>query len=140
MDAEYSKKLEKGIDNMSINRVMLTGRLTREPEPRYTAGNTLMVTLNLAVDDGYGDKRKSYFFNAVAWRVTAEYIVRNAHKGDLVAITGKLQERQWEKDGQRKFRTEIVIDDIVFHTKRPDEQVIPAEEMPEINDIFPTEE
>lgn len=125
---------------MSINRIMLTGRLTREPEPRYTAGNTLMVTLNLAVDDGFGDKRKTFFFNAVAWRQTAEYIVRNAHKGDLVAVTGKLQERTWEKDGQRKYRTEIVIDDIVLQPrKETEDQSFPVEEMPEINDIFPTE-
>ena len=129
---------------MSINRVMLTGRLTREPESRYTAGNTLMTMINLAVDDGFGDKRRSYFFNAVAWRVTAEYIAHNAHKGDLVAITGKLQERTWEKDGQRKYRTEIVIDDIVLHTRREpqqqEEQEIPFEAVPEINDIFPTED
>ena len=128
---------------MSINHVSLTGRLTREPEPRYTAGNTLMVTINLAVDDGYGDKRKSFFFNAVAWRVTAEYIARNAHKGDLVAISGKLQERTWEKDGQKKFRTEIVIDDIVFLPKRDaqqEDQELPVEVVPEIFDIFPAED
>lgn len=127
---------------MSINHVSLTGRLTRDPEPRNTAGNVLMVTFNIAVDDGFGEKRKSYFFNCVAWRTTAEYIVRNAHKGDLVAISGKLQERTWEKDGQKKFRTEIAIDDIVFMPKREahqEDQVIPAEEMPEIADIFPVE-
>lgn len=127
---------------MSINCVMLTGRLTREPEPRYTAGDTLMVTFSLAVDDGYGEKRKSYFINCVAWRVTADYIARNAHKGDLVAVTGKLQERTWEKNGERKYRTEVVIDDFVIQTKRREreDQVIPAEEFPEINDIFPAEE
>ena len=127
---------------MSINCVMLTGRLTREPEPRYTAGDTLMVTFSLAVDDGYGEKRKSYFINCVAWRVTADYIARNAHKGDLVAVTGKLQERTWEKNGERKYRTEVVIDDFVIQTKRKEreEQLIPTEEFPEINDIFPAEE
>lgn len=114
---------------MSINHVGLTGRLTREPESRYTAGNTLMTMINLAVDDGYGDKRKTYFFNCVAWRTTAEYIARNAHKGDLVAVSGKLQERTWEKDGKKNFRTEIVLDDIVFMSKKKaDEQ---AEEMPD---------
>ena len=128
---------------MSINHVGLTGRLTREPESRYTAGNTLMTMINLAVDDGYGDKRKTYFFNCVAWRTTAEYIARNAHKGDLVAVSGKLQERTWEKDGKKNFRTEIVLDDIVFMSKKKaDEQAeeMPDEDIAEIAALFESEE
>lgn len=127
---------------MSINHVSLTGRLTRDPEPRYTAGNVLMVTFNIAVDDGFGDKRKSYFFNCVAWRATADYIARNVHKGDLVAIDGKLQERTWEKDGQKKFRTEIAVDDIVFLPKREaqQEEHVPFDELPEIPNLMAVEE
>lgn len=125
---------------MSINKVMVTGRLTRDPELRYMGENVPMVSMSVAVDDGFGDKRKTYFFNAVAWRVTAEYVAKYAHKGDLVAITGKLQERKWEKDGQLKYRTEIVVEDIVFVGRKQEEIAVPAEEVPEIFKIFPPEE
>lgn len=126
---------------MSINRVTQTGRLTRDPELRYTPTGVAVTTINYAVDDGFGDKKKTYFFCGVAWRSTAEYIAKYARKGDLVAICGKMQERSWEKDGQKKYRTEIALDDFVLMSKHRDggnaveEPNVPADgEFTEVND------
>ena len=125
---------------MSLNHVTQTGRLTRDPELRYTNDGVPVVTINYAVDDGFGQKKKTFFFCGVAWRSTAEYIAKYAHTGDLLAISGKLQERSWEKDGVKKYRTEIVINDVVFIGKRkehsdgdipddiPDDNFVPVEE------------
>lgn len=105
---------------MSINKVVQTGRMVRDPELRYSQNGVAMTTFSYAVDDGFGDRKKTFFFSGVAWRATAEFIANYARKGDLFTIEGKLTERSWEKDGEKKYRTEISVDDFVLMSKKRD--------------------
>lgn len=97
-----------------INRVVLTGRLTREPELRQTQGGTAVCAFTLAVNRQFTDrdgKRQSDFINCVIWRKAAENFTNFTTKGSLVGIDGRLQTRSYDdKDGKRVFVTEVVVD------------------------------
>lgn len=101
------------------NKVFLIGRIGRDPEVRFTAGGTAVASLTIATDEGYKDKNngewvdKVEWHQCVAWGKLAEYIGDKLPKGRLVSIEGKLQTRKWQdKDGNDRYTTEIVIDDI----------------------------
>lgn len=106
-----------------MNKVLLIGRLTRDPELRFTAGSgTAVSTFTLAVDRAYKNKdgqREADFINIVAWRKLAEIIANNLTKGRLVAISGSIQTRSYEgNDGQKRYVTEVVADDLQFLEKK----------------------
>lgn len=97
-----------------INRVILTGRLTKDPELKYTSSGAAVGSFNLAVNRQFtnanGD-RKADFINCVIWRKSAENFANFTHKGSLVGIDGRLQTRNYEnKQGQRVYVTEVVVD------------------------------
>lgn len=97
-----------------MNSVCIVGRLTRDPEPRKTQnGNTLLQT---CVAVSRGDKSKTTdFIDCQAWGKTAEFIAQYFHKGDPIAISGKLQTRTWQKDDGSKVKvTEVLIGDVAF--------------------------
>ena len=92
----------------TINTVTLHGRLTADPELRYTAQGIAVASGSLAVDDGYGDRKKTYFFVYQAWRGTAEYLSRYARKGMALTISGKLVQHTWQNEtGQN--RSSVVV-------------------------------
>lgn len=96
-----------------INAAVLTGRLTREPELKYTASGTAVVSFTLAVDRQFknnnGD-READFINCVIWRKSAENFSNFTHKGSLVGIEGRIQTRSYEnQQGNRVYITEIVV-------------------------------
>jgi len=95
-----------------MNRVELIGRLTKDPELRFTPGTgNAVANFSIAVEDGFGDKKKAYFINIVVWGKSAEAVSNYTHKGSKIAVIGKLTVRDYEaKDGTKKYITEVVAD------------------------------
>lgn len=103
-----------------FNRVILVGRLTKDPECRYTPTGKAVCTIRLAVDRGVPSGQggqEADFVNIVAWEKLAETCTNNLQKGRLVLVEGRLQIRQYEKDGQKREATEIVANAIRFLDK-----------------------
>jgi single-strand DNA-binding protein len=102
-----------------LNKVILVGRLTRDPELRFAAGTgTAVSTFTLAVDRTFKNKdgqREADFINVVVWNKLAENVANNLSKGRLAAISGRIQTRSYEgNDGQKRYVTEVVADDVQF--------------------------
>ena len=100
-----------------MNKVILMGRLTRDPELRYTqTTNIAQATFSVACDrrrsaDG---TQTADFINCVAWRQTAEFISKYFAKGSRILLTGSIQNRDYEKDGRKVYVTEVIVDDAEF--------------------------
>ena len=96
-----------------MNRVLITGRLTRDPELRTTAGGKAVAQFSVASHEYVSGKEKSEFHNVVAWDRLAETCGRYLGKGQLVAIEGRIQTRSWDDDkGARHWKTEIVASSV----------------------------
>ncbi|EFW88588.1 single-stranded DNA-binding protein [Streptococcus equinus] len=97
-----------------INNVVLVGRMTRDAELRYTPSNQAVATFTLAVNRNFKNQngeREADFINCVIWRQQAENLANWAKKGTLIAVTGRIQTRNYEnQQGQRVYVTEIVAD------------------------------
>lgn len=94
-----------------MNKVFLTGRLTADAELRTTTSGKSVTTFSLAVNDGFGEKQKAYFFNVVVWGKGAEAVANYTHKGSKVAVTGKLTSRSYDdKNGNKRTAIEVVAD------------------------------
>ncbi len=136
---------------MSLNKVMLIGRLTRDPEMRYTPSGQPVTTFGLAtnryVGGGEEERRElTDFHNIVVWnigrRTLAELAAQYTKKGSLVYVEGRLQTRSWEgQDGQRRRTTEVVATDIQFLDPRnapsPAATDGPVPEEPAVRDVDP---
>lgn len=121
----------------SLNKVMLIGNLTRDPELRYTPGGTAVCTMGLATNRTWvtenGDKKEeTEFHRIVAWNKLAELCSQLLFKGRRVYVEGRLQTRQWTgQDGSQRVATEIVIEDmVVLDSKRQGEEGVAPEEAP----------
>lgn len=101
-----------------LNRIVLMGRLTRDPELRRTQSGTAVASFALAVDRDYaaqGAERETDFIDIVAWRGTAEFAQKYFSKGRMAVVAGRLQIRNWEdKDGNKRRSAEVVADSIYF--------------------------
>lgn len=101
-----------------INRAVLTGRLTRDVELRYTQSGNAAGSFTLAVDRNFknaNNERESDFINCVIWRQSAENFANFTHKGSLVGIEGRIQTRNYEnKQGQRVYVTEVVVENFAL--------------------------
>lgn len=99
-----------------INRVVLAGRLTRDPELRRTATGTAVTSFSIAIDNrGSRDAEKTTsFFNVVCWNQTAENVAKYVHKGSLVGVDGRLQQRTYEKNNVRTSIVEVVAESVQF--------------------------
>ncbi|MDR0691371.1 MAG: single-stranded DNA-binding protein [Streptococcaceae bacterium] len=111
-----------------INNVVLVGRLTRDPELRYTNGSNIAnATFTLAVNRTFTNQqgqREADFINIVIWRKSAEILVQYAKKGTLLGVTGRIQTRNYEnQQGQRIYVTEVVADNFqLLESRRASEQ------------------
>ena len=108
-----------------MNKVILMGRLTRDPEVRYTqTNNTLVASFSLAVNRRFarqGEERQADFINIVAWSKTGEFCSKYFKKGQQVAIVGRLQTRTWDDDqGQKHYVTEVVAEEAYFADSKRD--------------------
>ena len=100
-----------------MNRVILMGRLTADPELRQTPQGTAVTRFTIAVDRRFRKEggQQADFITCVAWRQTAEFICRFFQKGRMIAVEGQLQSRSWEtQDGKRQYATEVIIDNAFF--------------------------
>ena len=102
-----------------MNRVILMGRLTRDPEVRYTqTSNTLVASFSLAVNRRFvrqGEERQADFINIVAWGKLGEFCSKYFKKGQQVGIIGRIQTRTWDDDqGQKHYVTEVVAEEAYF--------------------------
>ncbi len=100
-----------------MNQIVLMGRLTRDPELRYTNSRTAVASFTLAVDrPGNKDgERRTDFIDIVAWRGTAEFVSNYFTKGQMAAVIGRLQFRDWTgKDGNKRRNAEVVADSVYF--------------------------
>ncbi|KGG54658.1 single-stranded DNA-binding protein [Lactobacillus sp. wkB10] len=109
-----------------INRVVLVGRLTRDPELRTTGSGISVATFTLAVDRQYTNaqgERGADFISCVIWRKAAENFCNFTSKGSLVGIDGRIQTRSYDnKDGQRVYVTEVIVDNFALLESRKDRE------------------
>ncbi len=105
---------------MSVNRVIITGNLTRDPEVRTTAGGTSVLGFGVAVNDRRKNQQtgewEDYpnFIECTMFGARAQSVSRYLSKGSKVAIEGKLHWSQWERDGQKRSKIEVIVDEIEF--------------------------
>ena len=105
-----------------INNVVLVGRLTRDPELRFTGNGSAVATFNLAVNRNFTNQsgeREADFVNCVIWRKPAETLANYAKKGTLLGVVGRIQTRNYEnQQGQKVYVTEVVCDNFQLLEKR----------------------
>lgn len=107
-----------------LNKVVLIGRLVKDPELRNTQSGKAVANFIIAVDRPYvadGGEREADFIPIVAWNKTAENIVKYLGKGRLIAVAGRMQVRNYEKDNVRHYVTEVIADDVRFLDRAPEE-------------------
>jgi len=102
-----------------MNQIVIMGRLTRDPELRHTPNGVAVASFTLAVDRGFtpkdGGDRQTDFIDVVAWRNTAEFVSKYFTKGQMAAVTGRLQIRDWtDKDGNKRRSAEVVAENVYF--------------------------
>ena len=107
---------------MSLNIIVLMGRLVRSPELRYTQSNTPVASFTLAVERDYqpgGAEKQTDFIDCVAWRKTAEFVSKYFQKGSMAVVSGRLQIRDWtDREGGKRRSAEVVVDNMYFGESR----------------------
>ena len=106
-----------------FNLVVLTGRLTADPELKTTANGLSVTTFSIAVDRRYrsGEERQTDFINIVAWRQSAEFITKYFKKGNLIGIEGSIQTRRYQdKNGNNRTAFEVVVNNVQFVESKRD--------------------
>ena len=106
-----------------LNHITIMGRLTRDPELRYTQSQTPVASFTLAVDRDFGGRdggeKQTDFIDCVAWRQTAEFVNKYFTKGSMAVVSGRLQIRDWtDRDGGKRRSAEVVVDNIYFGESR----------------------
>lgn len=98
-----------------INKAIIMGRLTHEPELRQTGTGRSVCSFSIAVNNGYGENRKADFINCVAWNKTAEFVSRYFTKGKMIIVIGRITTRTWEdKNGKKCYAADVVADEVSF--------------------------
>ena len=107
-----------------LNRIILMGRLTRDPELRRTGSGTAVTSFSLAVDRDFksqSGEKETDFIDIVAWRSTAEFVSKYFTKGRMAVVEGRLQIRDWtDKDGGKRRSAEVVADNVYFGDSKRD--------------------
>ena len=111
--------------SLNLNKVILAGRLTADPEMKQTPSGVTLVTFSLAVNrrfssrDGQGQQPEADFFRITAWRNTAEFIAKYFRKGSAICICGSIQNRSWtDQNGQKRYMTDIIAEEANFVESR----------------------
>ena len=114
------------MSSLNLNKVVLCGRLTADPELKQTQSGIAVVTFTLAVNRRFQSRttdganaQQADFISVVAWRQTAEFISKYFKKGSALCVTGSIQTRSWQdQQGQRRYATEVVVDEAMFVDSR----------------------
>ena len=112
-----------------LNRIVLMGRLTHDPELRRTQSDTPVCSFSLAVDRDYkrDGEKETVFIDVVAWRSTAEFVSRYFAKGRMAVVEGRLQIRDWtDKEGGKRRSAEVIADNVYFGDSKPKEDGAPS--------------
>lgn len=114
-----------------LNRVIVMGRLTRDPEMRHTQSGTAVCSFSIACDRDIVSKqsgeRETDFIDVIAWRGTGEFVGKYFTKGRMIVVVGRLQIRDWtDKDGNKRRSAEIVADNVYFGDSKKDAEVAGA--------------
>ena len=111
--------------SLNLNKVVLAGRITADPELKQTVSGFSVLSFTVAVNRSYVSKnseqneRQADFINVVAWRQTAEFISKYFRKGSAICVTGSIQTRSWQdQQGQKRYATEVVADEAMFVESR----------------------
>ena len=113
-----------------LNRVIIMGRCTSDPELRRTGNGTAVTSFTLAVDRDFSkEEKKADFINCVAWRQTGEFISKYFAKGRMMVVDGRLEMRDWtDKDGNKRTSAEVVVDNAYFGDSKKESSAAPAKE------------
>ena len=110
---------------LNLNKVVLAGRLTSDPELKQTQSGVSVTSFSIAINRRFSSRnseqaeQQTDFINVVAWRQTAEFITKYFRKGSAICVTGSIQTRSWQdQQGQKRYATEVVIDDAMFVDSR----------------------
>ena len=114
---------------MSVNVAVIMGRLTKDPELRYTTNNTAVLYFTVAVDRAYskpGEERQADFIDVVAWSKTAEFVDRYFEKGQKIIVEGSLQTRTYtDKNGNKRKAVELVARQVHFAEGKKQQNTMP---------------
>ena len=111
--------------NFNLNKVILGGRLTADPELKQTQSGIAVVTFRMAVNRraSSGQQPEVDFFTVTAWRSTAEFVNRFFKKGSSICVIGSIQNRSWtDQQGQKRYMTDIVAEEVQFVDSRSESQ------------------
>ena len=113
------------MSNLNLNKVVLAGRLTGDPELKQTQSGVSVTSFSIAINRRFSSRnseqaeQQTDFINVVAWRQTAEFITKYFRKGSAICVTGSIQTRSWQdQQGQKRYATEVVIDEAMFVDSR----------------------
>ena len=119
--------------SLNLNKVILAGRITADPELKQTPSGVSLVTFSLAVNrrfasrDGQNQQPEADFFRITAWRSTAEFIAKYFRKGSAICICGSIQNRTWtDQNGQRRYMTDIIAEEANFVESRNAQDGMPG--------------
>ena len=108
-----------------INRVVLVGRVTKQPEFKHTSSNIPVATLTLAVNRTFSNsqgEKETDFIPCVIWRKQAENVNKYVNKGSLIGVEGRMQTRSYESNGSKRYITEVICDSVQFLESKKKEQ------------------
>ena len=109
-----------------LNSISIAGRLTRDPELRYTQSQVAVCSYTVAVERdfaGQNQQRETDFFDCVAWRQAGEFVSKYFHKGDMIVVTGRMQSRDWtDNQGNKRRNWEIQVEHSYFGGSKSDSQ------------------
>ena len=113
-----------------MNKVHLIGNLTKDPELRYTKQNTPVASYTIAINSRYGEQQQTDFINISSWGKSGEFVSKYFQKGQPIAITGRLKNRNYEdSNGVKHYSMEVVTEDIEFvGSKKEEVKIEPREE------------
>ena len=134
-----------------MNRVVLVGRLTKDPETRATQNGVTVCNFTVACDRPYvrqGEERQADFINCIAWRQTGEFVNKYFVKGNRIALNGSIQTRSWDdKNGNKRYATEVVVDHVEFVQSKSEgnqptaqPQTTPSDPTGDIDGFMPMED
>lgn len=108
---------------LNLNKVVLAGRITADPELKQTPSGVSVLSFTIAVNRRFSrneqGEQQTDFINMVAWRQTAEFISKYFRKGSAICVTGSIQTRKWQDNqGQNRYATEVVVDEAMFVDSR----------------------
>lgn len=124
-----------------LNRALLVGRLTRDPELRRTSNGKAVTSFNLAVERNFkSDDQEADFINCVCWGKIAENTERYCSKGSMVSVDGRIQTRNYDNNqGQKIYVTEVIADSVQFINTKRDSNTATAAPQPQSNSYVPNE-